>query len=263
MSVGAADLLDPALAHHRDPVAHRERLFLVVGDVDEGDPDLALDALELQLHGLAQLQVEGAQGLVEEQGAGVVDQGPGQGHPLLLATAKLARACARRSRPAARPRALADPALGSRPCRPCAAGAEGDVVGDRHVREQGVVLEDRVHVAPVGRDLGDVLALEADLPRRRLLEAGDHAQGGGLATARRPEQGEELAALDGDVDAVRPRPRHRSASSTSTSSMTASINVAHSRCTSLPSLPMRPDHSSCNSMATGRGRLGRAVFTDP
>src|SRR3546814_6058862 len=32
-----ADLLDDALAHHRDAVRHRQRLALVVGDVDEGD----------------------------------------------------------------------------------------------------------------------------------------------------------------------------------------------------------------------------------
>ena len=53
-----ADLLDAALVHHRDPVAHRERLFLVVGHEHERDADLALDALQLELHRLAQLQVE-------------------------------------------------------------------------------------------------------------------------------------------------------------------------------------------------------------
>ena len=41
---GRADLLDPALVEDRDPVAHRQRLVLVVRDVDERDPaDLALD----------------------------------------------------------------------------------------------------------------------------------------------------------------------------------------------------------------------------
>jgi hypothetical protein len=39
---GVGDLLDLAFVHHRDPVAHRERLLLIVGDVDEGDPDLVL-----------------------------------------------------------------------------------------------------------------------------------------------------------------------------------------------------------------------------
>ena len=57
-----ADLLDPARVHHRDAVAHRQRLLLVVGHVDERDADLALDALELELHDLAQLEVEAPSG---------------------------------------------------------------------------------------------------------------------------------------------------------------------------------------------------------
>ncbi len=53
-----AELLDPAAIHHRDPIGHGQRLLLVVGDVDQGDGDLALELLQLELHGLAQLLVE-------------------------------------------------------------------------------------------------------------------------------------------------------------------------------------------------------------
>ena len=55
--------------HDRDPVGHRQRLALVVGDVDEGDPDLLLDPGELDLHLLAELEVERAERLVEQQDA--------------------------------------------------------------------------------------------------------------------------------------------------------------------------------------------------
>ena len=65
--LGRAALLDDAVVHDRDPVGHRERLLLVVGDVEERDPDLALDRLQLDLHLLAQLQVERAERLVEQQ----------------------------------------------------------------------------------------------------------------------------------------------------------------------------------------------------
>jgi len=34
--------------------------------VDEGDADVVLDPLQLELHLLAQLQIEGAEGLVEQ-----------------------------------------------------------------------------------------------------------------------------------------------------------------------------------------------------
>src|SRR6187397_864855 len=63
-----------------------------------------------------------------------------------------------------------------------------DVLGDGHVREQRVVLEHGVHVAPVGRHARDGLAGEVDLARGRLLEARDHAQGRRLAAARWAEE---------------------------------------------------------------------------
>ena len=84
-----SDLLDQAFAHHGDPVAHGERLVLVVGDEDERDPDLALDPLELELHRLAELEVERREGLVEQERARHVDQRPRQRHPLLLPAGQL------------------------------------------------------------------------------------------------------------------------------------------------------------------------------
>ena len=60
-----------------------------MGDVHERDPDLGLDPLELDLHLPAQLEVEGAERLVEQQHLRAVDQGPGQRDPLLLAAGEL------------------------------------------------------------------------------------------------------------------------------------------------------------------------------
>ena len=70
-------------------------------------PDLGLDPLELDLHLPAQLEVERAERLVEQQHLGPVDERPGQGDPLLLAAGELRRlACA--------PAAPARPARASR-----------------------------------------------------------------------------------------------------------------------------------------------------
>ena len=84
-AAGRAELLDPSGAHHGDAVGHRHRLLLVVGHEDERDPDLALDPLELDLHLLAELQVERAERLVEEEHLRVVHEGAGQRDALLLA----------------------------------------------------------------------------------------------------------------------------------------------------------------------------------
>ena len=47
-------------------------------------PRLLLHVFQLQLHLLAQLQVQGAQGFVQQEHLGLVDQRPGDGHTLLL-----------------------------------------------------------------------------------------------------------------------------------------------------------------------------------
>ena len=77
-----------------------------------------------------------------------------------------------------------------------AAQAEGDVLVHVEMREQRVVLEDRVDVASEGRRVGHVLLAQLDRARADLLEAGDHAQRRRLAAAGRSEHREELAALD-------------------------------------------------------------------
>jgi len=62
-----------------------------VGHVHERDPDLDLDAFELELEGLAELQVEGPEGLVEEEHVGPVHEGPGERDALLLTARQLVR----------------------------------------------------------------------------------------------------------------------------------------------------------------------------
>ena len=67
---GRADLLDAPVREDGQAVAHRKRLLLVVGNVNEGDADLALDRAQLVLHLLAQLEVECSERLVQQQHAG-------------------------------------------------------------------------------------------------------------------------------------------------------------------------------------------------
>src|SRR4030095_8626418 len=67
----------------------RQRLFLVVGQLDERDPDLALELLELDLHLVAELAVERTQRLREEAHPGVGDERAGPRHSLLLPAGQL------------------------------------------------------------------------------------------------------------------------------------------------------------------------------
>ena len=127
-------------------------------------PTSRLDRLELDLHLLAQLEVERAERLVEQQHARPVDQRARERDALPLAAGELARAGAPRSRSS---RTIAQRLGDARRARsagaPCAPRSPyADVVADGHVREQRVVLEDGVDVAVERRDAGDVLAVEQD-----------------------------------------------------------------------------------------------------
>src|SRR5262249_15070122 len=144
-------LHDAAAVHHDDAVRQRQRLGLVVGDVDRGDAEALLQLLELDAHALAQLGVEIAQRLVEQEDARLAHQAAGEGNALLLAAAQPRR------------RTLAEPGEAHHGERLLDAPADvgcrhaprheavGDVLEHRHVRPDRVGLEHHAEAALLGR----------------------------------------------------------------------------------------------------------------
>ena len=116
-----------------------------------GDAEFAQQAAQLDLHGLAQLAVEGGEGLVEQQQLGLYGERAGHRYALLLAARQ-----ARTERSAKSVRWTSDEETPHRRAD-LASGmlsrlqAERDVLGDGQVREERVVLEDDADVAPVRR----------------------------------------------------------------------------------------------------------------
>ena len=82
---GLADLDDRAKVHHPDAGRERHGFFLVVGDDDEGDAGLFLNLDQFILGLFAQLLVECAERLVEQQQLGVLGERAGKGNALALA----------------------------------------------------------------------------------------------------------------------------------------------------------------------------------
>ena len=78
----------------------------------------------------------------------------------------------------------------------------GQVVEGREVRIEREGLKDHRHAAALDRGRGDVRAVERDPAGVRPLEPGDRAQRRGHAGSTRPEDHEELAGRDREVDAV-------------------------------------------------------------
>ena len=144
------DLLDQAEVHDGDAVAHRQRLFLVVRDVHERGARARLDLLELELHLLAQLEVERAQRLVEQQGRRLVDERAREGDPLLLPAGELPGPALLHPLEAHRAHRLRDASPHIVAADALDAQAERDVLEHVHVREQRVRLEHHVDV-PLGR----------------------------------------------------------------------------------------------------------------
>ena len=84
-----ADLLDTSLVHHHDAVRDRQRFFLIVGDVDRRDAELALDGSDLLAQRDADLGVERRQRFVQQQHLRLDGERAGERHALLLAAREL------------------------------------------------------------------------------------------------------------------------------------------------------------------------------
>ena len=122
-----------------------------MGDEHRGDAHRALDGAQLVAHLLAELLVERGERLVEQQHARPVHERAGQGHALLHASRQLGRPLAARAVQPHEIERLADPALDLRRGDAPLAQAEGHVLPDREVREEGVGLEDHAEAAQVRR----------------------------------------------------------------------------------------------------------------
>ncbi len=162
----AGDLLDQSVVHDGDAVAHRERLFLVVRDVHERRLRARLDLLELELHLLAQLEVERAERLVEQQGRRLVDERAREGDALLLAAGELSRLALLHPLQAHRAQRGSDARAHIVTAHALDAQPERDVLEHAHVREQRVRLEHHVDVPLGRRHVRDVAAAQQDAPAR-------------------------------------------------------------------------------------------------
>ena len=195
--VRVIDLGDTPGFHHHHPITDRQGFGLVVGDHQGGDAHLVLNATNLELHFFTQVRVQVGQRLVQQQHRRFDHQRAGQGYTLTLAAGQFPWVAFGMFVQAYQRQGLVDAAGDVGIGHLAHAQAKGDVVAHGHVREQRVALKHHPQAAAGRFGMGDVTAIEHDAPAGDFDEAGDHLQGGGLATAGRAEQGDELAFFDG------------------------------------------------------------------
>ena len=154
-------------------VAMRHRLGLVVGDIEDGRAELLLDALELEPQFGAQLGVERGQRLVHQVDRGRAHQRAADGDALHLAARQLGAPVAELvldTEQAARPRSILSRICVLRHAPGRRAQGKGEVVVDREMRIERILLEDEGdvarrrrlarHVAPADEDRAGVRRLE-------------------------------------------------------------------------------------------------------
>jgi len=164
-----------------------------VRDKHESHAQLALQALELDLHARAEFGIERGERLVEQEHLGLGGEGTGERHALPLAAGKLVRHTVFKSLQRDQRDRVGDLFGNFRIRAFLHAQAKGNVVAHGQVRKKRVALEDLVHIAPVGREVGHIFAPEQNGARLRRFEARDHAQERCLPAAGRPQESEELA----------------------------------------------------------------------
>ena len=192
-------LLDAPVIEHRNAVAHRQRLALIMGDIDHGDAQRFVQVLDLELHVLAQLLVQRAQRLVHQHQRRVEHQRARQGDALLLAARQLCGTAADEGPHLHHVQRAGDLRLALGLGHAAHFQRKGQVLADRHMRKQGIILENHADSALVRRHLVDRAARQPDFAVRRRLEAGQHHQAGGLARSGRPQHRQEFTLGDGQV----------------------------------------------------------------
>ena len=201
------DLLDLALPHDGDAIAHRHRLDLVVRDVDRRHAELGLEARDLRAHVHAQLRVEVRERLVHQVRLRLAHDRAAHRHPLALAARESAWLAVEERLEPEDVSGIADALVDLGLRRLPQPQTEGDVVVDGQMWVERVALEDHRDVAvacghPVHDAISDSQHAFADV-----LEPRDHAKRRRLPAPGRTDEHHELAVCDLQVHAGhRPRP---------------------------------------------------------
>ena len=199
---GRGELLQLAVAQHGDPVAHRHGLHLVVGDVDGGGAQPALQRGDLGAGLHPQLGVQVGQRLVHAEHLRRPHDRAAHRHPLALATGELGRFAVQEIGQVEQLGGLLDLLAALVGRHPAQLEREAHVLGDRLGRVERIVLEHHRDVAVLGRHPDHVLAADLDVALVDVLQPGQHPQRGALARSGRADQHDELAVGDVEVERV-------------------------------------------------------------
>lgn len=208
--LGRSYLLDSPFPQNGDAVGDTDRLVHVVGDEDDGLPEIFLQRYQLVLQRLAADRIERSERLVHQDDLRIGRQRAENADALLLPAAQLvgetvAVAFGRKSghlkqfvRPA--------PHFRRRPSEQL--GNDVDILRHGEVRKERDLLDHVPDTATERHSIArpDILPADDDAPGRRFFEAVDHLERRRLAAPRRTDEADQLPPANVEVQHVdRPR----------------------------------------------------------
>jgi len=199
----AVDLLELAVPQHAHALAEGHGLDLVVGDVHGRDAEPLVQLVQRRPHGDAQLGVQVRQRLVHEERLRLAHDGAAHRHALPLAAGQRGGLALEVGLQAEHLGGVADPPVDLVLGGVAQLQAERQVLLDRHVRVQRVVLEDHRDVPVLRGQVVDDLLADRDRAAGNLLETRDRPQRRGLPAPGRTDEHHELAFLDVQVQVVK------------------------------------------------------------
>jgi len=181
-----SSLFENAVPEDDDAVRHGHRLDLIVSDVDHGRAQSPVKVDDLAPHPDAQLGVKVRQRLVEQEGAGLLDDGPTDGDALALAARELRGTALEQLGNLQNFGSPRDPRLDLRFRELLVDEPEAKVLVDAHVRVERVGLEHHRHSARGRHQVVAACSVKMDLALSDLLQPRDHAEKGRLPAADGP-----------------------------------------------------------------------------
>jgi len=193
---------DAAHVHDDNFIRNRQRLFLVVGHIDTGEPQGLLQVPDLFPHPAAKFRIKIGKRLVKQQHLRLQHQRPGHRHALLLPAGQFRGQAVIVALEPNQLQAFARLVALGGPRKLRLPQSVGHIFDDAHVREQGIGLEHHADVALVRRQKGDVLPADQHMARGLRFKAGNHPQRRGFAAARGPEQCHQRARFNVERDRI-------------------------------------------------------------
>ena len=171
-----------------------------MGHVDGRDADLVMKVLDLCARRDAQLRVEVRERLVHEKDRRLAHDRASQCYALPLPAGQFAGTPMKEVAELNHRRGSPDAGVVRRRVDPADLQWEADVLVNREVWIQAIVLEYHGDVAVLRLEIVDNPIADPDLAFGRVLEARDHPHGRGLSAARWAEEDDELPIGDLQVE---------------------------------------------------------------